>query len=173
MKLALLLALLVANCMAEREVSPLERMEASSPVICACRCCYLGECYPLENASWYVSSCADCRTQDCQAIIHSSSRRTKIARTFEALQDGVPEEARTGIEISVCEVISVLEAVTCTTSECKRTTDVMAECFDRNEPIHKYTIISFLLLCFAGLIFGLVRPYIPALQSFNQRHFDY
>ena len=146
---------------------------STDSIVCICRCCYLGECAPLENASWPVSKCTDCSASRCKEVVKSSDRRVKMARIFETLQDGVPAGARAGLSVDVCEVISVLEAATCEGDGCRTSTDLKAECFDRNEPIHKYAIMAFVSVATFGVIFGFVKNHLPALQGFNAKYFNY
>lgn len=142
--------------------------------LCVCKCCYLGACNPMEGASWLMSSCSNCTSDQCNNYIQSAELRGKTTRTFELLQEGIPSVAKTGVTIDVCQVISVLEIATCPkTGSCKRVTDVKADCFDRNAPINKYSIFLFLLVTIVCVIFGFIRNHIPALQDLNAKYFNY
>ena len=151
-----------------------QQQTADGSIVCLCRCCYLGDCTPLMNASWPVNTCTDCTNQMCQDYITSTSIRVKTARIFESLQSAVPQAAQSSLRVDVCEVISVLEAATCTASTgCKRTTDVKGECYNQNAPLIKYTIQSFAAISFIAVIFGFVKNHIPSLQELNNRYFNY
>jgi hypothetical protein len=89
------------------------------------------------------------------------------------LENNVPAAAKTDLTVDVCEVISVLETATCSGTSCKRSTNLKAECYNRNTPLIKYTIQAFVFLLVTGVIFGFVKNHIPALQDFNARYFNY
>lgn len=80
-----------------------------------------------------------------------------------------------GVDVTLqeCEVIAVLEAATCTTKSCKRTSTIKAECYNRDAPLIKYSIISLVAITVWSVIFGLIKNYIPAFQSFNEKYFNY
>jgi hypothetical protein len=110
----------------------------------------------------------------CRDYISSPSIRTKTARVFESLESTVPQAAQGSIRVDVCEVISVLEAATCTAETgCKRTTDVKSDCFNQNAPLMKYTIQSFVCISVLAIAFGFVKNHIPSLQELNNRFFNY
>lgn len=148
---------------------------SQSGVICTCRCCYLGECRPFSNATWMMDSCLQCTSDVCRTFVRSDGVRRQTAHVFELLQDGVPLAEKRAMRLDVCEVVSVLEASTCPVTDnfCKRTTDLKAECFDRSAPLQKYCVWSFVWILFAATVLGFTKNYIPALQHFNRKHFDY
>lgn len=96
-----------------------------------------------------------------------------MAQIFETLQDGVPAGARAGLSVDTCEVISVLEAATCEGDGCRTSTNLKADCFDRNEAAHKYAILAFVSIAMFGVVFGFVKNHLPALQGFNAKYFNY
>lgn len=146
---------------------------ADDSIVCICKCCYMGDCAPLANASWSVGSCGQCLTSRCNEFIKSPTTRQKVSRTFETLEEGVPEGARIESGVDVCEVVSVLEAATCKSKFCKRSTNLKAECFDRNEPLHKYIVMFFTLFAMFGVGFAFIKNHLPALQGFNLKYFNY
>lgn len=145
----------------------------TSSIVCVCRCCYQGDCKALSNVSWKLDSCTSCTTSLCNTYIASDAVRSKTARLFESLENSVPAAAKADATVDVCEVITVLETATCTGSNCKRTTNLQAECYNRESPIMKYTILTFTFLLVFGTVFGFVKNYIPALQEFNAKYFNY
>ncbi|CAG9583711.1 putative endochitinase [Leishmania major strain Friedlin] len=148
-----------------------EESSLSSPIVCTCRCCYQGGCSPLTNVSWTVSSCSECSTKMCNEYISSQQVRADTARLFEGIQGEKP--LNDTVVVQECEVIAVLEAATCTTKSCKRTSTIKAECYDRNAPLIKYSIISFVLLTIFAVILGIIKNYIPVFQSLNEKYFNY
>ncbi|KAG5490061.1 hypothetical protein JKF63_00180 [Porcisia hertigi] len=149
-----------------------EEASLLSPIVCTCRCCYQGGCSPLANVSWTVSSCSDCSTKMCNDYISSPQVRSQTARIFDVIE-GEPPLRNDTVVVHECEVIAVLEAATCTVKSCKRTSTIKAECYDRNAPLIKYSIISFVLFTIFAVIFGIIKNYIPALQSLNEKYFNY
>lgn len=147
--------------------------EVVSSIMCVCRCCYQGDCAPISNASWTVSSCSDCKTSLCNAYVASSAARTKAARLFDSLESSVPEAAVSKEEVDVCEIVTVLEVATCSGAQCKRSTNLKAECYNRDAPLMKYTIQVFVFIFFAGTFFGLIKNHIPAFQEINAKYFNY
>lgn len=145
----------------------------SDSVICVCRCCYQGNCNSLSNVSWAVDSCSSCQTSMCNEYIASSVVRSKTARLFESLENNVPAGAKADLVVDVCEVITVLETATCTGSSCKRSTNLKAECYNRNTPLIKYTIQCFVFILITGVLFGFVKNFLPALQDLNTKYFNY
>jgi len=110
----------------------------------------------------------------CTQYITGSDIRVKTARIFAGLQSDVPSAVQTTMSVDVCEVISVLEAATCSEAAgCFRTTSVKAECYSQHAPVIKFGILAFVSLIFAGIVFGFTKNYIPSLQEFNMRHFNY
>ncbi|KAG5464012.1 hypothetical protein LSCM1_00191 [Leishmania martiniquensis] len=166
-----LLAMLVF-CSIDATAVVTEESSQSSPIVCTCRCCYQGGCSPLTNVSWTVRSCNDCSTKMCNDHIASQEVRAETARLFEGIRGEKPLTDGT-VEVQECEVIAVLEAATCTTKSCKRTSTIKAECYDRNAPLIKYSIISFVLLTIFAVIFGIIKNYIPAFQALNEKYFNY
>lgn len=164
-------------------------------VLCVCRCCYLGDCAPLANTSWLMNDCTECTAPRCRSHLQTPEVRNKIAKSFEWFRndnaDGdsiqvTPEEqalidahqARSLSEsaFDVCEVVAVTEAVSCARKQgtaCKVSTDITAECYDRNQASVKYTTWLFLITCFLGIVFGLTKNHLPAFQEFNAKNFDY
>lgn len=148
-------------------------VQASGDILCTCRCCYQGDCSALVNVSWDVDSCDACSTTLCNQYIASSAVKKKTARLFESLQNDVPVGAKSDLQVDVCEVITVLETATCSGSQCKRSTNMRAECYNRNGPIMKYMIQAFVAILVGGVMFGFVKNHIPALQELNIRYFNY
>eukprot|EP00758_Cryptobia_borreli_P004868 Tbor_TRINITY_DN4626_c0_g1::TRINITY_DN4626_c0_g1_i1::g.14800::m.14800 len=146
---------------------------AEESIVCICKCCYLGECSALANGFWHVKSCQECTARQCRDFVESSGTRARISRTFKALEPKLPEGPGLDLQIDLCEVVSVLETATCTGSGCRRITNLKAECFDRNESLHKYIIVMFVSLSTIGVIFGFVKNHLPALQDFNMKYFNY
>ncbi|EPY39370.1 endochitinase [Angomonas deanei] len=140
-------------------------------IVCTCRCCYQGGCSALPNVKWVVSSCSECSTKMCNEYITSSEVRAETARLFEGIQGDEPL-SNGNIVVQECQVISVLEAATCAGWWCKRTTTIKAECYNRDAPLIKYTIVSFVLTTIAVIVFGMIKNYIPALQTINERYFN-
>ncbi|EPY28543.1 endochitinase [Strigomonas culicis] len=161
----LLLCLLVC-------ASGIVRADVASEKVCTCRCCYQGGCSELNNVSWVVDSCADCTNKLCNDYIRSSKVRTELARIFESISGDATDTAVSTL-VQECEVISVLEAATCTGKMCKRTSTIKAECYNRNAPLMKYSIISFVMATVAAVLFGLMKNYIPAFQTLNEKYFNY
>lgn len=122
----------------------------------------------LPNASWPITSCRDCTTKMCNDYITSQGIREETAKLFEGMGEGSQD-----INYDECQVISVLEAATCTSRACKRTATIKSECYNRNEPLIKYSIISFVLTTVVALVFGLIKNHIPAFQSLNETYFNY
>lgn len=147
-------------------------VDQSSPIICTCRCCYRGGCRQITNISWTVSSCDDCTTNLCKSYISSTGVREEVAHLFESIK-GDNVSAGVDVTLQECEVIAVLEAATCTTKSCKRTSTIKAECYNRDAPLIKYSIISLVAITVWSVIFGLIKNYIPAFQSFNEKYFNY
>jgi hypothetical protein len=85
----------------------------------------------------------------------------------------VPEAAASKEEVDVCEIITVLEVATCAGAQCKRSTNLKAECYNRDAPLMKYTIQVFVFIFFAGIFFGLIKNHIPAFQEINAKYFNY
>lgn len=148
-------------------------VQGAGDILCTCRCCYQGDCTALVNVSWDVDSCDACSTTLCNQYIASSEVKQKTARLFESLQNDVPAAAKTDLQVDVCEVITVLETATCSGGQCKRSTNMRAECYNRNAPLMKYMIQSFVGILIGGVVFGFVKNYIPALQGLNTRYFNY
>jgi hypothetical protein len=142
-------------------------------VMCVCRCCYQGDCTPLTNVSWSLSSCAQCSTSLCNNYIVSDSARIKTAQLFDSLSGNIPPQAKQSMTVDVCEVITVLETATCTGSACKRSTNLQAECYDRDAPLMKYTVQVFVWVTTVAVVFGFVKNYIPALHAINAKFFNY
>ena len=149
--------------------------ESETAIVCQCRCCYLGDCRPLGNASWFVEGCGECTTQLCHDHVRSLSIRKRTARVFETLDSDIPANGRLAEEVDVCEVISVLEAATCPSGgkSCRRSTDLGAECYDRHAPMQMMIVSVFCVVSAAGVLLGLTKNYLPALQRYNYRWFDY
>ena len=147
--------------------------EAIEAIVCQCRCCYLGDCKPLENATWFVDSCSSCKVQRCRDHVQTLAVRQKTARVFETLDSDVPPDARVSEEVDVCEVISVLEAATCPAGECRRSTDLNAECFDRDAFIHKGIVMLFCFGAASAVIVGMTKNYLPFLHDINAKYFNY
>lgn len=147
--------------------------EESASIVCVCRCCYQGDCTTLRNVSWTLDSCTACTTKRCNEYIAGGEIRAKTARLFESLENNVPAAAKADLVVDVCEVITVLETATCSGTQCKRSTNLQAECYNRNSPIMKYTIISFVFFIVTGTVFGFIKNHIPALQEFNAKYFNY
>lgn len=174
---------------------------ASADVLCVCRCCYLGDCAPLENASWPMSDCEPCSASRCREHVQSAAVRRKVARTFEVfrededadrplppgVQDETSAEERALInahrvadfadeKFDVCEVVALTEAVSCERKNgksCKVSTDITAECFDRHAPTVLYVTWFFLFAIVVGLVLGFTKDFLPSLHEFNRRNFDY
>jgi hypothetical protein len=198
--LALLFVAVSLITTASAEESAVERQ---SDILCVCRCCYLGDCAPLENASWPVSTCKECSVGRCRAHVESLAVRRKIAHNFEWFQrgdndgDGEEDDKEMRSEMSdeeralikshrmnearsrfdVCEVVAVTEAVSCASSSassaCAVSTDITAECYDRHAFVVKYTTFVFLTLLFLGLVLGFTKNYLPSFNEFNDENFDY
>ncbi|CAJ1036099.1 hypothetical protein, conserved [Leishmania lindenbergi] len=143
----------------------------SSSIVCTCRCCYQGGCSALTNVSWVISSCNECTTKMCNDYISHQHVREETARLFEGIQGKRPFNGT--VVVQECKVIAVLEESTCTEKSCKRTSTIKAECYDRNAPLIKYSIISFVLITIFAVIFGIIKNHIPALQSLNEKYFNY
>ena len=166
---------------------------SAAEVLCVCRCCYLGDCAPLANTSWPMSDCGACTAVRCRSHLQTPEVRNKIARAFEWFRDdensmgGVTAEEQALIDahqarsltenaFDVCEVVAVTEAVSCARQRgtgCKVSTDITAECYDRNQPSVKYTTWLFLIVSFFGIVFGFTKNHLAALQDFNAKNFDY
>lgn len=172
---------------------------AQADILCVCRCCYLGECAPLENASWPMSDCTPCTVERCREHVQSPEVRRKIARLFEVFQeddlplsaagapDGTSEEERALIaahraasfssqRFDVCEVVALTEEVSCAQkqgSACKVSTDITAECYDRHAPTVLVTTSGFLTIIFVGLAVAFTKNYLPSFHHFNAQNFDY
>ncbi|RNE97875.1 endochitinase [Trypanosoma rangeli] len=144
----------------------------TSSIVCTCRCCYQGGCRPMPNVSWVVSSCEQCSTAVCNAHIRSEEVRRETARLFEGIESDEAFPSVAG-HLDECKVISVLEAATCSSRNCKRTTTIKAECYNRDAPLIKCSIISFVGVTAVAIVFGLVKNHIPALQGLNEKHFNY
>mmetsp|Transcript_59378 Transcript_59378/g.68782 ORF Transcript_59378/g.68782 Transcript_59378/m.68782 type:complete len:176 (-) Transcript_59378:18-545(-) len=164
--------LVVATLVATTVVVSSESTSSSS-IVCVCRCCYQGSCNSLSNVSWTLDTCSSCSTSLCNAYIASDAVRSKTARIFESLENNVPAAARADLTVDVCEVVTVLETATCTGTQCKRTTSLQAECYNRESPFMKYAILTFTFFLVFGTVFGFVKNYIPALQEFNAKYFNY
>ncbi|KAK7199902.1 endochitinase [Novymonas esmeraldas] len=169
---ALVVAAVVVLCGVGVSAVAAAEPSLSSPIVCTCRCCYQGGCSQLKNVSWTVSSCNDCSTKMCNTYIASEQVRAETARLFEGIRGDHPL-TNGAVVVQECEVIAVLEAATCTTKSCKRTSTIKAECYDRNGPLIKYSIISFVLLTIFAVVFGIIKNYIPAFQSLNEKYFNY
>ncbi len=169
---ALIVALLSLQCASAEEAGA---VSDNNPIVCQCRCCYLGDCKPLKNATWFVSDCGACNLQLCQNYVTSQSIRRRTATLFEALEDDIPAESDLLDEVNVCEVISVLELVTCPPGKrnCRRSTDLSAECFDRNDWLRKYIVVLFITALFLGVVLGLTKNYLPGMQKYNKMWFNY
>lgn len=144
----------------------------TTSIVCTCRCCYQGGCSLMPNTSWVVRSCDECSTATCNDYMRSKEVRIETARLFEGIESNEPSVSTEG-GIHECKVISVLEAATCVGKNCKRTTTIQAECFNRDSPQIKYSIMTFLGLTGVAIIFGLVKNHIPAFQGLNEKYFDY
>ncbi|RNF26663.1 endochitinase [Trypanosoma conorhini] len=144
----------------------------TSSIVCTCRCCYQGGCRSMPNVTWVVSSCDKCSTADCNAYIRSEEVRMETARLFEGIGSDEPLPSVEG-QLSECKVISVLEAATCSGRSCKRTTTIKAECYNRDAPLIKCSIISFVSVTAVAIVFGLIKNHIPALQGLNEKYFNY
>ncbi|PWV11644.1 putative endochitinase [Trypanosoma cruzi] len=144
----------------------------TSSIVCTCRCCYQGGCSPMPNITWVVSTCDRCSTAVCNEYIRSKEVRIETARLFEGIESDEPlpsiEE-----QLNECKVISVLEAATCSGRNCKRTTTIKAECYNRDAPLIKYSIISFVSVTALAIVFGLIKNHIPALHGLNEKYFNY
>ncbi|KPA80120.1 putative endochitinase [Leptomonas pyrrhocoris] len=153
---------------------PTVAVEDPSPnsIICTCRCCYQGGCSAITNVSWSVERCSGCTTKDCNDYISSQAVRAETARLFEGIQGEKPLTSG-AVVVEECAVIAVLEAATCTTKSCKRTSTIKAECYDRNAPLTKYSVIFFVLFTIFAVVFGIIKNYIPAFQSLNEKYFNY
>ncbi|GET93257.1 endochitinase, putative [Leishmania tarentolae] len=158
-------------CSIRTAAAAAEESSLSNPIVCTCRCCYQGGCSPLTNVSWTVNSCSECSTKMCNDYISSQQVRADTARLFEGIRGEKPLNGT--VVVQECEVIAVLEAATCTTKSCKRTSTIKAECYDRNAPLIKYSILSFVLLTIFAVILGIIKNYIPAFQSLNEKYFNY
>lgn len=149
----------------------------SSGIICVCKCCYLGTCTAIANASTYVNSCGACTSSNCNAYIQSDEAKQKSSQYFAVLQPGVPPSAlssRNYPPIDVCEVIAVLESVMCSDGSCpKQLTNMQSDCVDRNGFAMKFSIVSFVVVSVSGVVLGFFKNYIPALQEMNQMYFNY
>lgn len=145
---------------------------SSDNIICTCRCCYQGGCSAITNVSWSVDTCGECTTKSCNNYISSQAVRAETARLFEGIQGERPLTSG-AVVVEECAVIAVLEAATCTTKTCKRTSTIKAECYDRNAPLTKYSVIFFLLVTIFAVIFGIIKNDIPAFQSLNEKYFNY
>lgn len=146
---------------------------AAAALICTCRCCYQGGCTMMTNVSWVVSSCSECTTKVCTDYIVSPEVRAETARLFEGIQGETIWATGEDVVIDECQVISVLEAATCTSKTCKRTTTIEAECYNRDAPLIKFSIVSFVLVTLVALVFGAIKNSIPAFHSFNEKYFNY
>lgn len=154
-------------------LSSIGSAEETVSVMCVCRCCYQGDCAPMSNASWKVESCSDCKTSLCNTYVASSEARSKAARLFDSLESTVPEAAVEGTDVDVCQIVTVLEVATCSGSRCKRSTNLKAECYNRDAPIMKYSIQAFVAICIVATFIGLIKNHIPAFQEFNAKYFNY
>lgn len=105
---------------------------AQEEVLCVCRCCYLGTCTTVHNASWNMRDCSQCTAQKCRQRVESSEFREKVGTVFRVLEEA-DSDLPTGKEnaaerelmiahraaalkehpIEVCEIIAVMEAVKC------------------------------------------------------------
>ena len=151
----------------------LAREETSSDdIICTCRCCYQGGCSAITNVSWAVGKCSECTTKSCNNYISSQAVRAETARLIEGIQGERPLTNGV-VVVEECAVIAVLEAATCTTKTCKRTSTIKAECYDRNAPLTKYSVIFFVLVTIFAVVFGIIKNDIPAFQSLNEKYFNY
>lgn len=170
---------------------------AEADVLCVCRCCYLGDCAPLANASWPMDDCSTCTVTQCKNFIQSGEVRAKVARLFQVFQSDdaplAPNEAGamsvdeqrliaanraasfSSEGFDVCEVVALTEAVSCAQQgvACKVSTDLVAACFDRHAPTVLYTTYAFIFVIFIGLAFGFTKNYLPSFQQFNMRNFEY
>lgn len=145
----------------------------AAALICTCRCCYQGGCNTMANVSWAVNSCSECTTKSCTDYIVSSEVRAETARLFEGIQGESIWATGEDVRIDECQVISVLEAATCVSKTCKRTTTIKAECYNRDAPLIKFSIVSFVLITLVAVVFGVVKNNIPAFQAFNEKYFNY
>ncbi|KEG12749.1 endochitinase [Trypanosoma grayi] len=141
-------------------------------ILCTCRCCYQGGCSPMPNITWVVNSCDECSTAICNEHIRSKEVRMETARLFEGIESDEPFPSSDGT-IHECKVISVLEAATCTSRNCKRTTTIRAECYNRDAPLIKHFIITFVGITAVAIVFGLLKNHIPAFQGLNEKYFNY
>ncbi|ORC92991.1 endochitinase [Trypanosoma theileri] len=148
------------------------RSVETSSIVCTCRCCYQGGCSAMPNITWVVSSCDQCSTAVCNDYIRSKEVRMETARLFEGIESDEPLPGSVEA-LHECKVISVLEAATCVSRNCKRTTTIKAECFNRDAPLIKYSIITFVGTAVVAVVFGLIKNHIPAFQGFNEKYFNY
>ena len=169
---------------------------ADADILCVCRCCYLGDCAPLENASWPMADCDKCSVERCREHVQSREVRSKVARLFEVFQDdSLPEASDSESDeerrliaahraasfaetrFDVCEVVALTEEVSCAQrqgkSPCKVSTDITAECFDRHAPTVLFSTGAFLFIIFGGLVFAFTKNHLPAFARFNAQNFDY
>jgi hypothetical protein len=170
---------------------------ARADILCVCRCCYLGDCAPLENASWPMTDCSPCTITRCREHVQSSEVKKRVARLFEVFQDddlltnlnvdGTSQEERDLINahraasfakdrFDVCEVVALTEEVSCAQQKgvgCKVSTDITAECFDRHAPTVMVTTTAFILILGTGLVLAFTKNYIPSFYRWNKQNFDY
>jgi hypothetical protein len=151
----------------------------SAPIACACKCCYLGSCKRLNNATYVISSCQDCSIDLCKKYVASASVKERVAAMLSDVAhdktgDGAEKAAEEEVSLDVCEMISVIEHQNCMGNpECKRSTELKPECISRDAPFLKYCVVFYVLALTLLTSLGFVKNYIPVFQEINSRHFDY
>eukprot|EP00760_Papus_ankaliazontas_P009308 PhM_4_TR14010/c0_g1_i1/m.64200 len=166
-----LLLITVSEAADSTGVTATPEVTSSGQMVCICRCCYLGDCVPVANSTFLVSSCDECKTQRCLGAMHLESARRKTAAILEEVDSDIGEQNAP----DVCVVISLLERATCgdDVSQCKVTTSFQAFCVNRNWGFGRYSNFAFMLSIGVFVVYGLFKDHIPALHSFNLRHFNY
>ena len=166
-------------------------------IICSCRCCYMGDCVVLTNGTFAGPDCSVCTANECKRRATDTTARRRIARIFDVLQDfdtsssysladlragsslvatdgaAASDAGQQGVNLPICEIVAVVEDANCRMSSCKVSTNMLADCFDRNDGVVKFVTWAFVFIIFFGIFLAFSKNYIPALQQFNFRHFDY
>jgi len=143
--------------------------------VCICRCCYLGNCEPVNNATFFVQDCEECSTQRCLEAMNLEGARRKTAAVLEQVEEEISEGEKDEDAIDACIIISLLERSSCgnDASKCKVTTTFNAFCVDRNWAFGRFSSFVFIAVTGFLIVFGLFKDHIPALHSFNLRYFNY
>ena len=125
--------------------------------VCACQCCFRGDCVTIPNTTRSVTGCGECSMAACEGDVAAVVRHSSDL-AMDGSQGPGGGAAAGALQRSPCLSLTVSEMSACGGDpRCKRSTSLRARCVDRTEFFQKYSCLGAVVAITLFLIHATVK----------------